>query len=70
MFAGSDTAWAPWYVARSDDKKRARLNVITHLLEQVPFVAPPRKPVELPRRKIHAVEPTSGVPLRYIPTPY
>jgi polyphosphate kinase 2 len=70
MFAGSDTAWAPWYVAHSDDKKRARLNVITHLLEQVPFVAPPRKPVELPRRKIHAVEPTSGVPLRYIPTPY
>ena len=70
MFAASDTAWAPWYVARSDDKKRARLNVITHLLEQVPFVAPPRKPVELPHRKVHAVEPTPGVPLRYIPTPY
>ena len=33
MFAASDTPWAPWYVAHSDDKKRARLNVITHLLE-------------------------------------
>jgi polyphosphate kinase 2 (PPK2 family) len=32
----SDTEHAPWYVARSDDKKRARLNIITHLLEQIP----------------------------------
>ena len=32
MFAATDTAWAPWYVAHSDDKKRARLNIITHLL--------------------------------------
>ena len=33
MFAATDTSWAPWYVVRSDDKKRARLNIITHLLE-------------------------------------
>ena len=32
MFAASDTAWAPWYVARSEDKKRVRLNIISHLL--------------------------------------
>ena len=37
MFAATDTAWAPWFVAHSDDKKRARLNVITHLLDQVPY---------------------------------
>ena len=37
MFAATDTAWAPWYVARSDDKKRARLNIISHLLEQDPL---------------------------------
>ena len=37
MFAATDTAWAPWFVAHSDDKKRARLNVITHLLGQVPY---------------------------------
>ena len=36
MFAATDTAWAPWYVVRSDDKKRARLNCITHLLSQNP----------------------------------
>ncbi len=32
MFQATDTPWAPWYVVRSDDKKRARLNTITHLL--------------------------------------
>ena len=36
MFAASDTAWGPWYVADADDKKRARLNIISHLLSQVP----------------------------------
>ena len=40
MFAATDTAWAPWYVAHSDDKKRARLNVITHLLSQIPYEPP------------------------------
>src|SRR5499427_7493769 len=34
MFQATDTAWAPWFVAHSDDKKRARLNVITHLLSR------------------------------------
>ena len=37
MFAATDTSWAPWFVAHSDDKKRARLNVITHLLGQVAY---------------------------------
>src|SRR5574341_284932 len=36
MFAATDTSFAPWYVARSDDKRRARLNIITHLLEKIP----------------------------------
>ena len=36
MFAATDTAWAPWYVARSDDKRRARLNIISHLLSRIP----------------------------------
>ena len=34
MFAATDTPFAPWHVVRSDDKRRARLNLITHLLEQ------------------------------------
>ncbi len=36
MFAATDTDWAPWYIARTDDKRRGRLNIISHLLSQVP----------------------------------
>jgi polyphosphate kinase len=50
MFAKTDTAWAPWHVARSDDKKRARLNVITHLLNQIPYEKTPSQKIELPKR--------------------
>jgi polyphosphate kinase 2 len=51
MFAASDTAWAPWYVARTDDKRRGRLNVITHLLDHVPYEPLEHRKVELPDRK-------------------
>ncbi len=54
MFAATDTAWAPWFVARSDDKRRARLNIISHLLSRVPYEAPPREKVKLPKRKTPA----------------
>ena len=50
MFAATDTAWAPWYVVRSDDKKRARLNLITHLLSKIPYKNAPREKVKLPKR--------------------
>jgi polyphosphate kinase 2 (PPK2 family) len=51
MFAATDTEFAPWYVARSDDKRRARLNIITHLLAQIPYqrTRPPK--VKLPKRQ-------------------
>ncbi|HVP77977.1 MAG TPA: polyphosphate kinase 2 [Thermodesulfobacteriota bacterium] len=51
MFAATDTAWAPWYVAKSDDKKRARLNIITHLLTKVPYKKVLREKVTLPKRQ-------------------
>jgi polyphosphate kinase 2 len=51
MFERTDTSWAPWQIVRSDDKKRARLNVITHLLEKIPYKEIPRAKVELPKRK-------------------
>src|SRR5262249_13963387 len=51
MFAATDTAWAPWYVAHSDDKRRARLNIISHLLDQIRYKAPPGEKVKLPKRK-------------------
>jgi polyphosphate kinase 2 len=52
MFAATDTPWASWYVARSEDKKRVRLNVISHLLEHVPYKDLKRDKVKLPKRKI------------------
>jgi len=51
MFAATDTGFAPWYVVRSDDKKRARLNLITHLLSRIPYKEPPREKVKLPKRQ-------------------
>ncbi len=51
MFQATDTPWAPWFVVRSDDKKRARLNVISHLLKQIPYKDLPREKVKLPDRQ-------------------
>ena len=51
MFAATDTTWAPWFAARSDDKQRARLNIIAHLLARIPYESPPREKVKLPKRK-------------------
>src|SRR5262245_10403706 len=45
MFEATHTRHAPWYVVNSDDKKRARLNLITHLLDQIPYKAAPREKV-------------------------
>jgi polyphosphate kinase len=66
MFAATDTDWAPWFVARSDDKKRERLNVISHLLEHVPYKAVKAEEVELPKRKIGRYK-ASDHPFRYVP---
>ena len=70
MLATTDTAWAPWYIARSDDKKRARLNVISHLLSQVPYKPLKKKKVELPQRETPGDDRERTLPLRYIPTPF
>jgi polyphosphate kinase 2 len=51
MFKATDTPWAPWYVIRSDDKKRARLNGIAHLLSQIPYQDLPREKPVLPKRQ-------------------
>jgi polyphosphate kinase 2 len=51
MFAATDTAWAPWFVARSDDKQRARLNIIAHFLGSIPYKEAPREKVKLPKRQ-------------------
>jgi hypothetical protein len=51
MFQATDSSWAPWYVAHSDDKRRARLNIIRHLLRHIPYAAPKRETVVLPKRQ-------------------
>ncbi len=50
MFAATDTSWAPWYVANSEDKKRVRLNIISHLLSHIPYEDVPREKIKLPER--------------------
>lgn len=51
MLKATDTKHAPWYIVRSDDKKKARLNCITHLLSLIPYRKVPREKIELPKRK-------------------
>ena len=50
MFKATDSKHAPWYVIRSDDKRLARLNVISHILETIPYKKLSRDKVKLPKR--------------------
>lgn len=52
MLQATDTDWAPWYILPSDDKKRARLNCIRHILSLVPYKDLPREKVKLPKRSM------------------
>jgi polyphosphate kinase 2 (PPK2 family) len=52
MLEATDTAVAPWYIVRSDDKRRARLNCIAHFLSLIPYRKVPRKKVKLPKRSM------------------
>jgi polyphosphate kinase 2 len=57
MLEATDTDYAPWHIVRSDDKKRARLNVLSHFLGLIPYKAPKRDKVKLPSRdKKHAYD--------------
>jgi polyphosphate kinase len=66
MFLATDTAWAPWFVARSDDKRRARLNIIEHLLANIPYERVPQAKVKLPARHVAATHQISRLPLKVI----
>jgi polyphosphate kinase 2 len=70
MFAATDTPWAPWFVAKSDDKKRARLNIISHLLGKIPYEEIPRQKVILPKRQKPGDYREPGHPFTYIPETY
>jgi len=51
MFAATDTPENPWFVVNANDKRRARLNCITHLLSQIPYEEVPREKVKFPKRQ-------------------
>ena len=70
MFAATDTAWAPWYVANTDDKQRGRLNIISHLLSQVPYKPHAHRDIVLPKRQRPGGYTEPDLPLRHIPTPF
>lgn len=50
MLEATDSKHAPWYLIRSDDKRKARLNCISHLLSLIPYKKAPREKVKLPKR--------------------
>ena len=70
MFQATDTSWAPWFVAHSNDKKRARLNIITHLLGRIPYKKMPREKIKLPKRqKPHGYK-DPDYPYKMVPEKY
>ena len=70
MFAASDTDFAPWHVARTDDKRRGRLNIISHLLDTIPYKKAPREKIKLPKRgKAHGYR-EPDYPYKYVKERY
>jgi polyphosphate kinase len=67
MFAATDTGWAPWYVALSDDKKKLRLNVLSHILSQIDYEKLKRPKIELPERKKSKGYQSPKYPFKYVP---
>ena len=66
MFEATDTKFAPWYVARSEDKKRVRLNIITDLLGRIPYKKAPRDKVKLPERQKRKGYKEPKYPYKYV----
>jgi polyphosphate kinase len=70
MFAATDSGWAPWFVVDNDDKKRGRLNIISHLLSQIPYEPLPARNVKLPSKPRPRGYADPGLSLHRIPTPF
>ena len=70
MFAATDTAWAPWFIANNEDKKRGRLNIISHLLSRIPYDPLTLREVRLPKRQAAGDYVDPDLPLHYIPVRY
>ena len=70
MLAATDTDWAPWWVVDNNDKKRGRLNIITHLLSQVPYEPLPSQGVKMPRKPSPRGYSEPELPVNHIPSPF
>jgi len=70
MFAATNTSFAPWYIAQTDDKRRGRLNIISHLLSEIPYERLPKNNIKLPIRQEPDDYQESNLAARYIPTPF
>ena len=70
MLKATDTPWAPWFVATTNDKERGRLNIISHLLSQVPYTVLESRQVRLPKRQPGSTYTSPELPLKHIPTPF
>ena len=70
MFAFTDTKDSPWYVVEADDKRTARLNLISHLLSRIPYEDVAREAIKLPRRQRRAYVRPPKDSQRYVPTRY
>jgi polyphosphate kinase 2 len=66
MFEATDSSWAPWYAVRSDDKRRTRLNILSHILEQIPYKAVPREKIVLPKRQKPGDYQETKYPFRFV----
>jgi polyphosphate kinase 2 len=70
MFAATDSPHAPWYVARTDDKRRGRLNIIRHLLDKIPYEELPREKFSVPKRQKRGDYVDPDYPFKYIKEQY
>jgi len=70
MFTATDTGHSPWFVAPSNDKKKVRLNIISHLLEHIPYKDMKREKLELPRRQKKGSYRDANYPFKYIKESY
>jgi len=70
MLAATDTSWAPWHLANTDDKQRGRLNIISHLLSQVPYEPLKPRDIALPKRQRAGKYVEPELSHRFIPTPF
>ncbi|HJU12678.1 MAG TPA: hypothetical protein VJ728_17465, partial [Candidatus Binataceae bacterium] len=68
MLLATDTSYAPWYVVNADDKRRARLNCIAHLLSLIPYKNLDREKIKLPeRQKPHGYEEPKNRRYNFVP---